>query len=599
MCFVCSCVNHDAYDFDGKNNEVLNHAESVFGVSFMKNHDWNMTNQQTITINVNPDDFDVADVRILTCSPFGNGDGNGSMSLNRTIVRNGDVITMVYDVPVGIERLYAACFNSEGECRIKGFNVGDASVSFSKKATSRAISTDDLSALSNLPENPVLGDVVMSYSRLRGYDGFDNDTLYNVVDGIQQMMVFNDYDEETKTDLRDVIFTYLPNKKSNIEKIRNHRYYNENCYPITTGNEPIIVDLIYKNDGGWKEIEKCALYYYYFKESDLAGLSEDEAVQYIKDLPKFRMIDFGDCVLGRGVSTGMKDDVLVKRLGYVLIYWGENPKTGSIGSYQFPEGYKIGFMIRNEGKNVHRGELYCDGRLNGQVNKWGDLASAKLGETDARMAWLSFNGKNFLCGESGTDRDFNDIVMEIDGGIEPIGDLPEIEYNKYTYCFEDTWFGDYDMNDVVIKSRRLSDTSIEYSIVACGAMDDVYVKNINGNRIKDDVEVHSLFGVSNRFINTVKGDTIFAAVVDTVTVDKSFSFTNEETMPYIYDATRDYTVHISKAGEDPHGIMIPFDFRYPLEKICIKDAYLKFNNWGQNKVLDTDWYRYPVEEKVW
>jgi LruC domain-containing protein len=45
--------------------------------------------------------------------------------------------------------------------------------------------------------------------------------------------------------------------------------------------------------------------------------------------------------------------------------------------------------------------------------------------------------------------------------------------------------------------------------------------------------------------------------------------------------------------------MIPCDFKYPREKVCIKDAYKQFNNWGRNKVVDTDWYLYPEEGLVY
>ena len=46
--------------------------------------------------------------------------------------------------------------------------------------------------------------------------------------------------------------------------------------------------------------------------------------------------------------------------------------------------------------------------------------------------------------------------------------------------------------------------------------------------------------------------------------------------------------------------MIPYaDFKYPLEKVCIKDAYTEFNKWGQNPVYSTNWYTKPVEGKVY
>ncbi len=55
---------------------------------------------------------------------------------------------------------------------------------------------------------------------------------------------------------------------------------------------------------------------------------------------------------------------------------------------------------------------------------------------------------------------------------------------------------------------------------------------------------------------------------------------------------------MSQKGEDPHGIMIPCDFAYPKERICIKDAYTQFNNWGENPVTSTDWYLEPVDGNV-
>ena len=55
---------------------------------------------------------------------------------------------------------------------------------------------------------------------------------------------------------------------------------------------------------------------------------------------------------------------------------------------------------------------------------------------------------------------------------------------------------------------------------------------------------------------------------------------------------------MSQKGEDPHGIMIPSDFAYPKEHVCIKDAYTEFNNWGESTVSSTDWYLNPVDDKV-
>ena len=47
------------------------------------------------------------------------------------------------------------------------------------------------------------------------------------------------------------------------------------------------------------------------------------------------------------------------------------------------------------------------------------------------------------------------------------------------------------------------------------------------------------------------------------------------------------------------AIMIPFNLKYPIERVCIKDAYGSFNEWGENEITSTDWYKYPVSEKVY
>jgi hypothetical protein len=211
------------------------------------------------------------------------------------------------------------------------------------------------------------------------------------------------------------------------------------------------------------------------------------------------------------------------------------------------------------------------------------------------------NDRLLLCWESGCDADFNDIILDVEGGVEGIIVPPEPEENIYTYCYEDTEVGDYDLNDVVIKAKRISDTKVEYSLIACGASDELYIKNIVSNSvINDQKEVHSLFGVTGRpFINTIKGAEVIAPVVVTVTVPASFSLADPNTAPIVFNKTRNKTIELAKVGQDPHGLMIPYDFKYPLELVCIKNAYLKFNEWGQNAITSTDWYKSPVKSNIY
>jgi hypothetical protein len=154
------------------------------------------------------------------------------------------------------------------------------------------------------------------------------------------------------------------------------------------------------------------------------------------------------------------------------------------------------------------------------------------------------------------------------------------------------------MNDLVIKAKRVDETTVEYKVVACGANDKLKIMNINGSIINSNKEVHELFGVNGGFINTVK-ESYVEPIVDNIKVDKSFSFLDESTQPYLYDISTGKTVKLSKKGEDPHAIMIPYDFKYPRERVCIKNAYYEFNSWGQNPITSTYWYKYPNEESIY
>jgi hypothetical protein len=416
----------------------------------------------------------------------------------------------------------------------------------------------------------------------------------------------NNYSETDIASFRALIFSYFKNGRdyNNLPLVTGGGYYNANAYPITTGSKPIILSPVYKSDKAKQygnEVWNSDLYYYYFKDSDIEGKTDDEQVAFFESLPKYKAIEFKQHF---GES---EDDVIEKRNSYALMYFGDGtPELGTEGSYTFPQGYKVGFMVRaktefkENGKPRKQGELYGDGRLNVNINDYsecnfkGSFKDKKLPLNSPRVAWLVLNGKVMMCWESGTDRDFNDIIIEVEGGIEPVSIIPELDNNYYTFCFEDREIGDYDLNDVVIKGRRIDNTHVEYSIIACGAEDRLQVKNIGE---LSGIEIHSLFGY-DRFINTVPGEQYFEPISTIVEVSSDFSFLNTLCQPYLYDVSTNKYVYLSKVGEDPHGIMIPYDFKYPTERVCIKDAYEQFNSWGQNSVTSNEWYKFPVEGKT-
>ena len=426
-------------------------------------------------------------------------------------------------------------------------------------------------------------------------------------------------------------------KLGNLNTIRNSPVYQlTKNYLIADGKSPITLTPVQMLT---QDIINVSLYYYYFKPSDLEGKSEDEQITFLKNLPKFKCVDGKLTKQASGTMAkngnnytfdAVNNGNYFKVHEYVLPFFGDVTSNTTnditVQSFTIPKGYYVGFMLRkntvdykdsytkdndiytgstNYTKRSYtktaNGEVYADGRLNEQINQYPDFQNAidkgmKL--DDPRAAIFGANQKAYLMFEEGADVNYADIIVEINGGLQEVDAAQQINNNVYTFCFEDRNLGDYDMNDVVIKAERLNMTQVKYTVAACGAYDELYLRKINGKTLNETTEIHALFGVNNlsTFINTQSMN--YKPVSEVITVDPSFSFTDFSQQVYIYNKTQGYERKMAQKGEDPHGIMIPCDFAYPKEKTCIKDAYKKFNSWGENPVTSTDWYLEPEEGKI-
>ena len=575
--------------------ETKSHAEEILGFSIPDNQDWNTTISGTVTINVTSAVTKVS-VMALVAQIDEDGESYNSMTiLNQAETNNQSSVTLNYDAPSKNEGLYVAFYTNEG-CYYK--KVEGSSVSFEQTPAKARAMTRSVSVPSG---TFAIGKIESSFAAERGW--IPDEKLYMLADEDYERMKITaePYSAEYSALVADLVFAYLPQTKTknNLEQIIAAGYTDDDAYRITTGEEgPILVSPIYKKDGSpnyGREVYNSDFYYYYFNPSEMPSTAEEQ-VAFLQSLPKYKLLPFNV------YYAPDEDDVLEKRASFAALYYGDSktPAIGTEGTFKFPKGYKIGFMVRAKTTTEapkKQGELYFDGRLNAKINAWPNFN--KLNPTDPRATWLKINDRVLMCWESGTDRDFNDILLEVEGSVEPIYTTHEFEYNTYTFCFEDTQKGDYDLNDIVIKAKRINKTTVEYSLVACGANDELFVKNVKAGVIQDDVEIHSLFGKApGQFINTDKAAEKLPAITARRTVSESFSFLDAENQPYIYDATTKVTVKLAGKGQDPHGIMIPFDFKYPTERVCIKDAYKEFNNWGSNPILSTNWYTKPVADKV-
>lgn len=574
--FLISC----SHEFPNQNNQSQKEkAEQTFGYQFDANHDWCTTKNGSITVTPKSG---TKLIQVLVYS----ADNEESTSLKVLNSSTGDkTVTLNYDTPSTYVGLYVACVTEDGYYTMKKFEHGDREVNFEResKARTRGASTSsNIDFPYTLPTIPLtLTGPFDSYGKQRGWN---NVTLYAPENEEQLIMEVPDFDSEEATTLKTIILSYFKNGRQyrNIDLIKQSGIYNENAYPITTGEEPIVICPIYRNDGTSNEVVNSELFYYYFKANEEPDL---------KNLKCYRAIKF---------KNSMKaNDVLSRFHAYALIYWDENGN----GSFQFPVGYKIGFVLRSNLSQYNgqkQGESWCDGRMNKEINNYGHFKSSKLDDYDPRMAWITVNEKSILCIEGCSDADYNESLIQIIGGVETIDIPPYIEKNFYTFLFEDTKNSDqtdYDENDVVIKATRDDNTHVRYILMASGANDELYLHQVNGEVINQNIEVHKIFGSDSRgFINTETKN--YPYIEDLVTVSSSFSFLDSNCQPILENRTKGYNIQVSRAGEAPMAIMIPYDFKWSKERIRIDRSYPLFGNWGRNMIESTDWYLYPEEDLV-
>lgn len=607
MLFVSCSHDYDLYQppVDSAEEKIKSNVENVFGVTFDPNHDWRTTASGELTIQA---DASVKKVQLLVKVRDLYGDDLPSyvtdydiLKLNEAETNGRTTIKMSYDVPKENLGLYVAFITDEGNI-YKKVEGGTVSINDTESAKTRTLSTGYMLPLGEFK----IAKAIPSYANERGW--VEGEMLYELSDDDYKALKMSspDYSTEFKQSFRNLILGYFKNGRlyNNLPLVISSGIYNDKAYPITTGDEPIIVTPAYKCDNPIKygyEVWNSDLYYYYFKADAVKDMTDAQAAAYFKSLPKYKAIPFSE------TFDMTEDDVIGKHGSFALLYFGDDtPTTGTVGSFKFPHGYNIGFMIRAKTEaedGVKKGEVYGDGRLNDKINVSKDynFKSSGMDEDDPRATWLNINKKLMITWESGTDADFNDVILEVEGGIE--GPTPPPSFNPitYTYCFEDTELGDYDMNDIVIKAVRQNETTIEYSIVACGAYDELFVNNLNYGNITDTKEIHELFGTTpGHFVNTDGGQD-YTFITGTRTVSSDFTLTDEPELqqPYITNKTTGKEVRLSKKGQDPHGILVAYDFHYPLEQVRISEAYPLFNNWGMNAITSTWWYMSPIPSKVY
>lgn len=633
--------------------EIKENAAKIFG-EIDPRQDWNSINSGTVSVTANANLDDVVKVQILTEAPFLN---NEAKVLSEANVKKGGQVTLTYDAPNAYKQLVAACVDSKGVYYIQVFDVGQTNVSFAQttKASSprRALANEapDFTSLKlKAPQKSIntrrTESTDAKFSMYK--DSKWSDQMWIIADGqtfsngwkmdmpkgnekpqdvAGRGVIYRDIDGFADGELANVeyimnsLFVKYADKdkqirKNNAASVRNSAYNISGFnYFETDGVNPVTLIPIQAYTDDFKQNH---LFYYYYKPEDVLASGMDE-VEYIKQLPKYMAIQ-----VERIQTTVEKNaGTYFRRQEFLLPFYKNDPVEGdNEASAIFPKGYKVGFLnLKTVNVGTYNitdekyGCTYGDGRLNYEINHYGSFKSAmdtSLGGkyeggmtwTDPRIAIFTANGKTYMCLEEGADCNFSDMLIEIGGGLNVIDETPNPEAEVYTMCFEDRPnTADYDLNDVVLRCSRKDKTTLILSIVATGAQDNVYIHGATG-WAHNDKEVHELFGAvdsegKNQFVNTEKGGNVREAITAEVTVSESLSIPSFLKNIFIENRSTGKVVKVPETGQPPFAVIVPEVFKYPLERVCINNAYLKFKNWAQDIITDKDWYTEPETGKVY
>ena len=268
-------------------------------------------------------------------------------------------------------------------------------------------------------------------------------------------------------------------------------------------------------------------------------------------------------------------------------------------------------------------DYYGDGRMNVEVHQsgsWGfnDYSHGITDPQTPHSAVFEYGGRTFVGFEDWVDFDFNDVIYEIkgaEGGEEIVPGEPFIPI--YSYAFEDTRYGDYDMNDVVLKVREDGD-DIVLKLVATGAALDLnirlydnagedgmeYGSNFITLSYNDKIEVHEMLGVEHGYLTNTGADNNEGANAYPIEirVPKANYADYRKLRLAIYIPTQqgkeDYEMRLAGSGQAPYGVIIPEDWKWPREFVNITIAYPEFKGFAETAGANEDWYKTPSENYV-
>ena len=294
---------------------------------------------------------------------------------------------------------------------------------------------------------------------------------------------------------------------------------------------------------------------------------------------------------------------------------------------------KIQFFIENRDQYVGS-KLTSDASIAVQANMWitkdgkkclnlpkfKEAYEAGYHPTDDNLNnWYRFDG---------SDNYYSDWIVTLCKakrvGEEEINIIPPVITPAiYSYAFEDTKNGDYDMNDVVLKVQRNSDdaTKIDVWLVAAGATLDLKINLYQYDETKADnnyygafvktltykgkEEIHEMWSVdAGTMVNTGAGANTAPIRIDQL----SIADYDPAKLRFSIISDSQGEIFLAGSGQAPFGVIIPMDWQWPKERVRVTTAYNQENASDQDEANKDQsfkkfaaeagkaelWYKYPT-----
>lgn len=312
---------------------------------------------------------------------------------------------------------------------------------------------------------------------------------------------------------------------------------------------------------------------------------------------------------------------LLRGVRFNLTYFGPDGKGEP--TYDFPAGTRIAFFI---GRANDPNKFYLSNtRLNYYIFHYHYGGGGNVKETADYFpfaAKFAFMGNNYVGFEDGgLDNDLNDVVFRIHNTWPPEqdvtpSDLPVPDAMSWLVACEDLGTtDDYDFNDIVLQVSRIAGTEVlRVKPLACGGTLDNHI--YFGSTADADYwnEIHALLGVpSGTMVGVGNGyadidfskveEKEFPVAASWLASENYGDFHIFSQHPDAHSKTEGFWVNKETTPEGnsslraPQILLLPADWRWPVERCNIATAYPGFRNWLQNPA-DYDNYGWTTAADV-